>query len=324
MPPCPICLSPNISETLHVKEMCKGTREIFEYCVCANCRSAYIENFPADIAKYYEGYYSLDDHPPTIEGSTLKQAAIALYANTVVVSGLNRLFKRFFRCPTPWQMKFLSPNLQAFLFLGAQASARVLDVGSGSGEFVRMMQRFGYRNAIGIDPFLTDEQCHEYVHRADIFSVTGTYDIILFNHSLEHMENPAAALAACQHLLSNDGTIVVQVPNMDAQEFVKFKEYWCWLHAPYHYAIPSRRGLEAMACRSGFKVVDSICTSRPDHYLYSDEYMRDISDRDPQSVRRSFENGSFDKAEYAELGRLAQSLNQNLTGDWIAYYLERC
>lgn len=67
----------------------------------------------------------------------------------------------------------------------------------------------------------------------------------------------------------------------------------------------------------------AICTSHYDHYLYSEEYSRDIPDSDPRSVRRTLDAGRFDPQRWAEPSKLAYSLNQSLTGDWIAYYLVR-
>jgi 2-polyprenyl-3-methyl-5-hydroxy-6-metoxy-1,4-benzoquinol methylase len=212
---------------------------------------------------------------------------------------------------------------QALLFIGAKAKARILDVGSGVGRFVKMMNRFGYDNALGIDPFLDQSAERPHVRRSDIQSVKGIYDVILFNHCFEHMTEPEAALKRCGDLLSPSGTVVVHIPNPHSREFEKFKQDWWGLHAPYHFALPSRKGTELMAARCGFKVADAVCTSRYDHYLYSDDYRRNIPDKDLNSVRRKLENETFDKTLWSSLSKLAYSLNKTLEGDWIAYYLVR-
>jgi SAM-dependent methyltransferase len=318
---CPICFSGSVAETLVAKELSMGSGEVFEYCICSGCGSAYIANVPEDLSKYYDGYYSFGDAKAPIESSKLRQLAVKVYSLVVVKAGLSQLVRSAFRNPTPMQMRFLSPNLQAFLFLGAKQDARILDIGSGNGEFVRMMRRFGYINAYGIDPFLNDDLTYPHVRRSDILSERGVYDFLLFNHSLEHMLDPEKALRKSRELLSPGGKVVIQVPNMDASEFKRYKGHWCWMHAPFHIAIPSRRGLETMAARCGYKVIDTICTSRGDHYFYSEEYSRDISDRDPRSIRRKLEDGSLDRSTFAENARLAYALNKSLTGDWIAYYL---
>lgn len=320
---CPFCLSAAVSENLAVKEMHKGTRDVFDYAICASCASVYITEFPADIARYYEGYYSFSDAIPTIERSRLKLAIAALYSSLVVRSGLSFLLRPFYRCPYPWQMKLLNPNLQAFLFLGAKSDARILDVGSGGGEFVKMMRRFGYARATGIDPFLDETSQNDYARRGDIHSVSGTYDVILFNHSIEHMTDPEAALRRCTDLLAPGGKVLIQIPNIHSLEFTVFKQYWVWLHAPHHFALPSRAGIELLASKCGLRIVDKACTSRPDHYLYSEEYSRDISDCDPNSARRALEDGSFDKNLFRSLARMAYKRNKDLSGDWIAYYLEK-
>ena len=306
-----------------MKEMAKGTRDLFHFVICSDCESAYIMDFPENIAEYYEGYYSFEDSGLTLEKLWWKRTLVSFYATLIVQGGFSFLFRPFFRCPSPRQMRVLTPNLQAFLFVGAKSKARILDVGSGVGQFVKMMNRFCYGHALGIDPYLDESSEHPYVRRGDIQSVKGTYDVILFNHSLEHMTEPEAALKKCGELLSPGGTVVIHIPNVHSREFANFKQDWCWLHAPYHFAIPSRKGIELMAARCDLKVVDAIGTSRYDHYLYSDEYRRDISERDPNSVRRKLEDGTFDNAHWLPLSKLAYSLNKALAGDWVAYYLVR-
>ncbi len=323
MSTCPFCLSNSVLKTLPVKEMTKSTRDLFHYAICGDCASAYITDFPENIARYYEGYYSFQDDSLTLDQLWWKRTIVSIYSRLVVRGEFSFLFRSFFRCPSPRQMKVLTPNLQAFLFLGAKSKARILDVGSGGGQFVNMMHRFGYQCVTGIDPFLDESAERPYLRRADIRSVSGTYDAILFNHSLEHMTDPEAAVKKCAELLAPGGTVVIQLPNMDSREFATHKQNWCWLHAPYHFAIPSRKGIERMAARCGFKVADAICTSRYDHYLYSEEYSRDISDNDPNSVRRTLEAGTFDPQRWSSLSQLAYSLNKTLNGDWIAYYLVR-
>lgn len=301
----------------------KGTREPFRFAICSECVSAYNLDFPQNISAYYEGYYSFGEDTLTLEQSWRKRAAVGLYAALIVRTGLSRTLRGIFRCPTPRQMRFLSPNLQAFLFVGAKADARILDVGSGRGQFVRMMKTFGYRNAVGIDPFLDPNAELAYVKRRGLDEEEQRYDVILFNHSLEHTTDPEGSLRRCGSLLAEDGVVVVQVPNMQAKELKEFKENWCWLHAPYHFAIPSEIGLKMMAKRCGFRMVEAVCTSRFDHYLYHDEYRRDIGDRDIRSERRKLEDGSFNPQRWRSLSRFAYSLNREMAGDWVAYYLVR-
>jgi len=64
---CPFCFSSAVEETLAVKEMCKGTRDVFHYRICRGCGSAYITDFPENIGGYYEGYYSFQEDDLTID-----------------------------------------------------------------------------------------------------------------------------------------------------------------------------------------------------------------------------------------------------------------
>ena len=320
---CPFCLSAAILDTLYVKEMYKGTREIFEYAICANCESSYMVQIPSDMSKYYKDYYSFEDDTPGIDKSKLKRLIVNIYSIFIIKAGLSYLVRPLFRSPSSQLAKYLTPNLQAFLFIAAKTSARILDVGSGSGQFVKVMRRLGYKSSIGIDAFLVENSRREHVSRSDTHSITGVYDVILFNHSFEHIADPLAVLKKCASLLSLRGTVAIHVPNIHSREFKKYRENWWGIHAPYHFFVPSRKGIELLAARCGLQISDSICTSRADHYLYSDDYSRDISDVDRGSIRRKLESGSFDRRLYVSLRKLACVLNKSLAGDWIVYYLAR-
>ena len=76
MPICPFCFSNATLETLSVKEMVKGTREVFQFAICRDCGSAYITDFPKNISGYYEGYYSFEDNELTLDKLYWKKAIV--------------------------------------------------------------------------------------------------------------------------------------------------------------------------------------------------------------------------------------------------------
>jgi len=318
---CPFCLGDGRGATLTVRELTQSTMTPFHYVQCPGCGSYRCEDFPAAIAAWYKGYFSFSDLDQPWADSRLQRFLVQLFGWCVVRTNLCRALRPLFRNPTAAVMDRISPNLQAFLFLGAAPGARILDVGAGVGALVKQMARIGFPHGQGIDPFLDPSQENRYSRRSDIHSVEGTWDIILFNHSLEHMRDPESALARCKTLLAAGGSILVQVPNVPCAYLDRFQGDWAWFHAPYHFALPSQAGMEALARRCGFKVADRVGTSRWDHYLYHDEYRRGIGNQDPGSVRRQIERGAFSKRDRLELLREARGLNRELRGDWIGYRL---
>jgi len=251
-----------------------------------------------------------------------KQILIGLFKWGIVRTHLCRLFRPVFRNPPPFVMERMEPNLQAFLFLGAGPRARVLDVGTGIGHFVETLERYGYSRCEGIDPFITPDLESRWSRCCDIQSVEGEWDAILLNHSLEHMTAPEEALASCRKHLAPKGKVLVHVPNIPCEQLDLYGAAWAWFHAPFHYAMPSQDGMAALAVRTGFKVVDMVCTSRWDRYVYHEENQKGIACSDPKSVCRIIEAGAYPAKERRRLGLKAQALNRSLSGDWIAYILE--
>jgi len=102
-------------------------------------------------------------------------------------------------------------------------TARLLDIGSGGGEFVYLTTQLGLRST-GIEPnrgyarysireygidvregFVSDWQFGE-----------GEFDAAAMWHVLEHMQDPASVFARVRRWLKPGGVLVVEVPNVEA------------------------------------------------------------------------------------------------------------
>lgn len=100
---------------------------------------------------------------------------------------------------------------------------RVLDVGCNDGTFgAGVLARRKGREVWGIEPHDLDAQAaaQRLTGVANGFypdvldQVPGTFDCVSFNHVLEHMVDPWAALRATRGRLSPDGCIVGELPNV--------------------------------------------------------------------------------------------------------------
>lgn len=101
---------------------------------------------------------------------------------------------------------------------GCGPSARVLDVGCGRGELLSLLTERGY-DATGVDP---EEACVAAGRRfarcerggvEDLVGLFGgeRFDVVVCSHVLEHLSDPAAALAAFRALDAR--WYVLAVPN---------------------------------------------------------------------------------------------------------------
>lgn len=102
----------------------------------------------------------------------------------------------------------------------APGKGRLLDIGTGTGEFVSAAERSGW-DAEGID---WSEEAVATANRAgrprvsratlrDVSAAAGSYDAVTLFDYLEHTETPAQDMAEAAALLAQGGVMAVRVPN---------------------------------------------------------------------------------------------------------------
>ncbi len=102
-------------------------------------------------------------------------------------------------------------------------SSRVLDVGSGGGEFAYLLKSVDHE-VVGVEPNrgyagFSREQYGLEVRvgfLGDVQLPAESFDLITIWHVLEHMEDPAAVLRQLRGALRPGGRLVVEVPNVEA------------------------------------------------------------------------------------------------------------
>lgn len=104
---------------------------------------------------------------------------------------------------------------------GLPARARVMDFGSGSGEFVKAARDAGH-HAVGVEPgslfaaFARSEYGVEIVSgpHAEVDFPPESLDLITSHHVVEHLRDPVAALARMAGWLKPSGLIYIAVPDI--------------------------------------------------------------------------------------------------------------
>jgi 2-polyprenyl-3-methyl-5-hydroxy-6-metoxy-1,4-benzoquinol methylase len=110
--------------------------------------------------------------------------------------------------------------------------SRVLDLGSGSGEFLDLMRREGHE-ALGIEP---GESFAAHAREAygselickpwqEVTLPSGRFDVITAHHVLEHLREPVSAMAQLADWLADDGAIYLAVPDGEAQRERTFQHF---------------------------------------------------------------------------------------------------
>ena len=78
------------------------------------------------------------------------------------------------------------------------------------------------------------------------------YDVVVFQHSLEHVVDPGEDLARARGLLRDGGLLVVSVPNFGSWQRKTFGSAWFHLDLPRHRTHFTAAGLERLLRDSGF------------------------------------------------------------------------
>ena len=132
---CRVCQNSAGNRIFTAREMMFGSRETFDYIECASCGCIQIIEIPADIEKYY--------HYP--------QKPIRTYLrrqrSKVCLLGKNKLWPL---CSKKYG------SFSWFRKTNTTFDSKILDVGSGYGKLLLRMQRDGFLNLTGVDPYIED------------------------------------------------------------------------------------------------------------------------------------------------------------------------
>jgi len=133
---------------------------------------------------------------------------------------------------------------------------RVFEVGAGIGCTVKYFERQGMR-ACGIEPnrdfnAFTRERLHAKVANANLFEYAGerAQDLVLLVHVIEHFVSPTRALMRIRELLSDDGLLYIECPNLTGPFATRARMFH---FAHIHNFTPET--LEALAAKCGFACV---------------------------------------------------------------------
>jgi SAM-dependent methyltransferase len=131
---------------------------------------------------------------------------------------------------------------------------RVLEVGAGDGRFVAAMRARGL-DAWGIEP-VSDAVggAVERVPVEDADLAPASLDGVVVWHVLEHLDEPAAAVAKLAVALREGGWMVVACPNLDSVQARIGGDRWFHQDVPRHRTHFTARGLRTLCERQGLGV----------------------------------------------------------------------
>ena len=188
--PCNLCGGTEVSTLSNKSRSGKPLRTV----ICRACGLVWSDPRPHDARQFYEEEYRL-----SYKHTYRPKPKHVLRAGHVALSRFEKV-------------ELLLPSRKA-----------VLDVGTGGGEFAYLLQSLGH-DVSGIEPNrgYADYSIREYGLTVQVGFVQDTtfpsesFDVITIWHVLEHTEDPGSVLTLLRSWLKPDGTLVVEVPNVEA------------------------------------------------------------------------------------------------------------
>jgi 2-polyprenyl-3-methyl-5-hydroxy-6-metoxy-1,4-benzoquinol methylase len=235
---CPICGESHFTIGLACKDL-YSTQENFDIMHCAKCGFAFTQNAPDEesIGSYYEGTAYVS-HSDTKKGLT------------------NKLYHSARKYMLGKKANIVTQNIHT-------TSRWLLDVGCGTGYFLHHMHQKGW-SVKGIEK---NEEARAFsLHQLGIMTDASEelfkfdekqFGVITMWHSLEHLHRLNETFAQLNKILTDNGTLVIAVPNIDSCDAIHYKEYWAAYDVPRHLWHFSLSSLEKLAEKHHF-VVDKI------------------------------------------------------------------
>ena len=229
---CPLCESSRHRNVYVARDWHYGNKGTFRVERCEDCTLMFLNPMFTDqelTAFYPDDYYAYQNH---FESHPVKETIKRLLGLTIQT-----------RDP-----KFAQPG-------------NILDVGCGSGWFLRRMRDQGWQT-FGVEVSSSAVRVGREKGGLDIFCGTlpaarfqpDFFDYVRLNHSFEHIASPHETLDEIHRILKPDGKLMIGVPNLDSLNARLFGKYWWYLGVPVHPYTYAVQTLSRLLAKHRFEV----------------------------------------------------------------------
>lgn len=251
---CPVCLVADCRAIAtghdYEYETCKNVWTMWQ---CSRCAHAWLNPRPTlkELATIYPQHYYSYDYEKKI--------------NRIAVSGKAQLDRR--------KLAGLIRYLRA-------VPQRYLDVGCGTGRFLRMANQLGIPK-----PSIAGIELEESALaslRAEGFNVECAgvedskltmeqrFDLITMFHVIEHVADPGDVVNRLAHALTDGGILAIETPNLDSLDARIFRaRWWGGYHFPRHWHIFTLASLTQLLEKAGLEVIATRYQTGHSFWLFS-------------------------------------------------------
>jgi 2-polyprenyl-3-methyl-5-hydroxy-6-metoxy-1,4-benzoquinol methylase len=311
---CRICGNFDGNNLHKVEEKMYGTWEKFEYFSCSKCYCLQIKEYPKNIEQYYpKEYYSYEKL--VNQNTNFIRKLLSKHRDR------GALFKK------NWFEIILNkirPNitLENIAILKIGVNHKILDVGCGAGHFLKNLYDVGLRNLNGVDPYISEElQTSDEINitKGTIFDLSEKYDLIIFNHSLEHMSDQLNVFEKIKNLLEPNGICILRIPTTSSFAWKHYVENWVQLDAPRHFYLHSINSINQLAINSNLEVFTLKYDSYSLQFYGSELYKKNISLISAMGMLNKY----FSSNELSGYKVKSEKLNNEYYGDQFIVYIRK-
>ncbi|PIE49460.1 MAG: methyltransferase [Flavobacteriales bacterium] len=141
----------------------------------------------------------------------------------------------------------------------AKREKSILDVGSGTGEFLAACKTSGWKVA-GVEPNKkanksTKEKIGEQVYFKIEDLPKKQFEIITLWHVLEHVPNLNEYIQILKSHLKPEGTLIIAVPNYKSYDAKYYKQFWAAYDVPRHLWHFSKKSIRLLFSSVNLEVI---------------------------------------------------------------------
>jgi 2-polyprenyl-3-methyl-5-hydroxy-6-metoxy-1,4-benzoquinol methylase len=134
---------------------------------------------------------------------------------------------------------------------------KILDIGSGTGEFLSVAQQDGWET-IGLEP--SDKAKQIAINKGVSFAVTiaqledRSFDVITMWHVLEHVPDLDHQIKELKRLLKPTGSLIIAVPNFKSFDAKHYGKFWAAYDVPIHFWHFSKKAIQQLFGNENMKL----------------------------------------------------------------------
>jgi len=292
---CELCGGGEFTPVLYQRDLLLDRpNPVFQIVRCTRCGLLFTNPRPslAEFASWYpEEYYChsqvdclLHQHEEARAPSWKRRVKARLlerfYGYPPVSTGNLGLFERMLSRPLLyplylyvrlWRDPFLIP------FVG---EGKILDVGCGLGFTLARYRQWGW-TPFGVEfssagARYAREALRLVVHQGELLDAkfpSDFFDVVLFQHSLEHFLSPSLELREAHRILRGSGLLVAMVPNAGGIDARLFGRWWVNWDLPRHLYHFTPETASALLARTGFRVQRIVLDRTPTNFVASILYL---------------------------------------------------